>query len=110
MTRSFPRVPLAIALSSLCASGCAIFDSTPAGLAPGKFVSYTCEKNHRMSARLADDRKSVRVRSDAGSAELTPAADGTYTGDGYTFFTSGEKGVALRQGQKWIVEGCRAAG
>ena len=55
-----------VLLTAACATA-------PAGMQAGRFVDYACDNNARFSARLADDGKTVRVRSIHGAAALRKA-------------------------------------
>lgn len=88
-------------------AGCAT-PSTPAGMAPGKFVSFACADGKTFSARAAEGGASVRVRAHQGSAELDRKGDGVYEGDGYKLVT-GADGVTLMHDGKSQGKNCKAA-
>jgi hypothetical protein len=96
---------LALSLLAACASNPAV----PQGMAPGKFVSFSCEGGKVFSARAAEDSKSVRVRGLHGSAELDMKSDGVYEGDGYTLMTQGADAVTLMHSGKTEGKGCKPA-
>jgi hypothetical protein len=100
-------LPAFLALAGL--AGCAT-QSTPAGMAAGKFVSFACADGKSFSARAAEGGASVRVRAHHGSAELDRMADGVYEGDGYKLVTQGADGVALMHQGKPQGKNCKAAG
>jgi hypothetical protein len=95
-----------LALAGL--AGCAA-QSTPAGMASGKFVSFACADGKTFSARAAERGASVRVRAHHGSAELDRKADGVYEGDGYKLVTQGPDGVTLMHQGKQQGRNCKAA-
>lgn len=89
-------------------AGCAT-QSTPAGMAAGKFVSFACADGKSFSARAAEGGDSVRVRAHHGSAELDRKGDGVYEGDGYKLVTQGSEGVTLLHDGKPQGRNCKAA-
>jgi hypothetical protein len=96
-----------LALAGL--AGCAT-QTTPAGVAAGKFVSFACADGKTFSARAAEGGTTVRVRGHHGAAELDRKADGVYEGDGYKLITAGPEAVSLVHGGKPEVSKCKAAG
>jgi hypothetical protein len=95
---------LAAAALAACAT-----QSAPAGMAPGKFVSFACADGKTFSARATEDGTSVRVRALQGSAELDRKGDGVYEGDGYTLVTNGPDGASLAHEGKTQAKNCKAA-
>jgi len=95
---------LAVAVLAGCAT-----QSAPAGMAPGKFVSFACADGKTFSARATQDGASVRVRAHHGSAELDRKGDGVYEGDGYKLVTQGSDGVSLVHDGKTQGKNCKAA-
>ncbi len=90
----------------LALAACATMASAPAGMEAGKFVNYACEKGG-FQARWNPDTKSVRVRSHHGAAELSAAADGSYSGDGFVMRTAGADGVSLAHEGKVLNKNCK---
>jgi len=88
--------------------GCATPAALPPGVASGRFATFNCEGGKSFQARWAEDGKTVRVRGHHGAAELSPAADGAYDGEGYRLSTRGEGAVALSHGGKPYARGCKA--
>jgi hypothetical protein len=86
-------------------AGCATAPS--AGLETGKFVRFACNGGKSFAARISDDGKSLRVRTHEGAVELDAAGDGQFKGDGFTFFSGGDKGIALQHKDKWVGESCK---
>jgi hypothetical protein len=97
-------VAIAVAATTLVVSACAT--APIAGLEAGKFVRYDCAGSD-FSARMSDDGKDLRLRTKEGSVELTASADGTYRGDGFIFYGSSDRGIALRHNDKWLGERCK---
>lgn len=98
----------ALASSALVLAGCAS-TQVPAGMQPGKFVTFACADSKSFSVRAADGGDSVRVRAHHGSAELDRKADGVYEGDGYKLVTQGAEGVSLSHDGKSQGKSCKAA-
>ncbi len=101
------RISLPLCLT-LAVTACATTASAPAGMEAGKFVNYACEKG-AFQARWNPDTKSVRVRTHHGAAELSPAADGSYTGEGFVMRTGGADGVSLAHQGKVVNKHCKKA-
>jgi hypothetical protein len=94
-------------LATAVLAGCAS-TGAPAGMQPGKFVTFACADGKTFSARAADGGASVRVRGHHGSAELDRKADGVYEGDGYQLVTQGADAVSLVHGGKVQGKACKA--
>ena len=92
------------ALLGACASSAPVM---PSGAVVGRFATFACESSKTFQARWAEDGKSVRVRGHHGSAELSPAADGVFEGEGYRLVTRGEGAVSLAHGGKIQAAKCR---
>jgi len=102
---SIRLLPLVGAASlALLTAACA---TAPAGMQAGRFVDYACDKNARFSARLADDGKTVRVRSIHGSAELSDQGNGRFADADFVMTTGGERGISLEHNKKLIAENCK---
>lgn len=95
---------IALAAAAMTLSACAT--APIAGLEAGKFVRYDCTGSD-FSARMSDDGKTLRLRTKEGSMDLDAAGDGTYKGDGFTFYGSGDRGIALQHKDKWVGERCK---
>ena len=95
-----------VASSALVLAACATTASTPAGMEAGKFVNYGCDKGG-FQARWDPDGKTVRVRSQHGAAELTPAAEGSYSGEGFVLRTVGPDGISLAHEGKVLSKNCK---
>jgi hypothetical protein len=87
-------------------SGCASMSNAPAGLEPGRFVSFDCE-GQDFQARFNPDGNTVRVRTHYGAAELAAAADGVYQGDGFRLLTKSATGVTIEHAGKAIGKNCK---
>lgn len=101
MNRSLLPLLLMLAVAS-----CATTVEAPAGMEAGKFVNYGCDKGG-FQARWNPDGKTVRVRSHHGAAELAPAAEGSYSGDGFVLRTAGADGVSLAHEGKVLSKNCK---
>lgn len=99
------RLCLILSLTFAVAS-CATTAGTPAGMEAGRFVTYGCDKGG-FQARWNPDGKTVRVRSQHGAAELAPAAEGSYSGDGFVLRTGGPDGVSLAHEGKVLSKNCK---
>ncbi len=100
-------VRLCLTLSLTLASGaCATSAGTPGGMEAGKFVTFNCDKGS-FQARWDPDGKTVRVRSQHGAAELSPAAEGSYSGDGFVLRTVGPDGVSFAHEGKMLSKSCK---
>ena len=91
---------------TLAVVSCASMAGAPAGMEAGKFVTYGCDKGG-FQARWDPDGKTVRVRSHHGAAELVPAAEGSYSGDGFVLRTAGPDGVSLAHDGKVLSKNCK---
>jgi len=99
----FP-VPAAAALSVVLAA-CSTMTSAPAGMEPGKFVSFDCEGGD-FQARWNPETSTVRVRTHHGAAELSKVADDRFSGDGYELVSAG--GVTtLSHAGKVVSKNCK---
>jgi len=96
-------------LALVVLAGCASTPTVPAGLQPGKFVSFACGDGKTFSVRAAEGGETVRVRAHHGSAELDRKADGVYEGDGYQLITRGSAAVSLLHGGKSQGQNCKPA-
>lgn len=101
------RLCLPLSLTFALAA-CATTAETPAGMEAGKFVTFNCEKGS-FQARWNPDGKTVRVRSHSGAAELSSAAGGSYSGEGFVLQTAGPDGVSLAHGGKVLNKNCKKA-
>jgi len=101
MVRFYLTLVLTFAVAS-----CATMTGAPAGMEAGKFVTYGCDKGG-FQARWNQDGKTVRVRSHHGAAELAPAAEGSYSGDGFVLRTAGPDGVSLAHEGKVLSKNCK---
>lgn len=101
MNRSLLSLSLTLAVAS-----CTTTAEAPAGMEAGKFVNYGCDKGG-FQARWNPDGKTVRVRSHHGAAELAPAAEGSYSGDGFVLRTVGPDGVSLAHEGKVLSKNCK---
>ncbi len=90
----------------LSLAACATTAETPVGMEAGKFVTFNCDKGS-FQARWDPDGKTVRVRSQHGAAELLPAAEGSYSGDGFVLRTTGPDGVSLAHEGKVLSKSCK---
>lgn len=90
-------------------AGCATTSGVPAGMAPGKFVQFSCAGGKVFSARAADGGASVRVRAHHGAAELDRKGEGVYEGDGYRLVTAGPGAVSLIHDGKPQASQCKPA-
>ena len=86
-------------------AGCASGPTVPAGMQPGKFVSYECEGGKRLQARLAADGSTVRIRHEGGY-ELDHKGAGVYEGEGWQLKTQGA--VERHHKGKVAARNCRA--
>lgn len=91
-----------VLLTAACATA-------PAGMQAGRFVDYACDNNARFSARLADDGKTVRVRSIHGAAELADQGGGRFADSEFVLTTGGERGISLEHNKKVIAANCKRA-
>lgn len=89
---------------------CATSNPMPSGVAAGKFVTFSCESSKTFQARWAEDGKTVRVRGHHGSAELSPAGQGVFEGEGYRLVTVGDGAVSLAHGGKPQAAKCKVMG
>jgi len=103
MVRSCLTLSLTLALAA-----CATTAQAPAGMEAGKFVTFNCDKG-AFQARWNPDAKSVRVRSHHGAAELTPAAEGSYSDDSFVLGTAGPDGISLAHEGKVLSKNCKKA-
>jgi hypothetical protein len=99
---------LGVAVGALAlVAGCA---TAPAGMKPGQFVAYQCAQGHKgFQARYNADTKSVRVRALHGSAELSGAGDGKFTGEGYVLDATNAAAVSLTHNGKLESSQCKAS-
>jgi hypothetical protein len=65
----------------LLTAACAFGPQLPAGVKAGEFTRMSCDAGRTFALRVAEDGKSVRVRTMHGAAELGLQADGAYAGD-----------------------------
>jgi hypothetical protein len=80
----------------------------PAGLVADKFVTMNCAENKSFQVRWAADGKTLRVRSHAGSAELSRQPDGKYAADGFVLDLAGAGGASLDAAGKSQGKACKA--
>lgn len=97
-------------LAAVLLAACASSSPSIQGLSAGRFVTLSCADGKSFQLRAADDGKTVRVRSHAGSAELERQADGSFTGDGFSFKPSAEGGMSLDHAGKSQGKACKSAG
>jgi hypothetical protein len=97
-------VPAAAALSIFLAA-CSTMTPPPAGMEPGKFVSFDCEGGD-FQARWNPETSTVRVRTHHGAAELSKVADGRYSGDGFELVSAGGA-TTLSHAGKVVSKNCR---
>jgi hypothetical protein len=95
---------MAAAAAALLA-GCATV-TPPAGMVPGKFVSFDCPGGQDFQARFNPDGNTVRVRSHSGAAELSAQGE-NYAGDGFTLTLKGAEGISLSFGGKTLGRNCK---
>jgi hypothetical protein len=103
MLRMFVSAAAAVVLAS-----CATTGATTSALERGKFVAFDCE-GQAFQARLSAEGNTVRVRTQHGAAELSPAGESRYSGDGFTLHTKGSNGIALEHGGKLLGKNCKRA-
>ncbi len=91
-----------VAAVAACATGA----PPPAGMEVGRFVTYDCE-GQDFQARFNAEGNTVRVRTHHGAAELSPAGNGVYAGDGFKLTVDG--GVTIEHDGKVLGRNCRRA-
>ena len=91
---------------TLSLAACATTAATPGGMEGGKFVTFNCDKGS-FQARWDPDGKTVRVRSQHGAAELSPADERSYAGDGFVLRTAGPDGISLSHEGKVLSKSCK---
>lgn len=99
------RLCLSLSFTAALAA-CATTPAAPGGMEAGKFVTFNCDKGS-FQARWDPDGKTVRVRSQHGAAELSPAAEESYSGDGFVLRTAGPDGVSLAHEGKVLSKSCK---
>ena len=105
---SKPPMRLGLAISAaLLASACAT-TSVPEGMKAGEFVRLSCAAQS-FQVRAADDGRSVRVRSQHGSAELDKKADGVFEGEGFALSALGDQRISLSHNGKLLGSRCKPA-
>lgn len=91
------------AITTVTIAGCATV-GTVGGLETGNLVRYACE-GHGFSARVADDYKSVRVRTHEGSVNLDRTDGDEFKGEGWVLKTQG--GLQLLHKDKVVAKSCK---
>ncbi len=91
------------AIAALTIVGCASLGPV-GGLESDKLVRYDCE-GHDFSARIADDSKSVRVRTHEGSVNLDRGEGDEFKGEGWVLKTQG--GLQLLHKEKVVARNCK---
>lgn len=102
MQTRFVLVIGAVAALAACATGAPV----PAGLEAGRFVNFDCD-GQDFQARFDPDGKTVRVRTHHGAAELAPAGDGVFQGEGFKLVMRGAAGVTIEHGGKALGRNCK---
>lgn len=92
--------------TSVAVVGCAATAQAPAGMQAGQFVAFDCE-GQDFQARFNPQGNTVRVRSHAGSAELSAAGSDVYAGEGYRLSLKGKDGIVLEHGGKVLGKNCK---
>ncbi len=100
------RVWSVLSLAAVLA-GCATGPSVTTGMKAGQFVDYACDGGKRLSARMAADASTVRVRYEGGY-ELDRKADGSYEADGWKL-GSADGRLNLAHNGKVVAKGCKPA-
>lgn len=94
-----------LATIALACSACATTDGPIAGIETTSYTTFTCE-GKGFSARLEEDRRSMRLRTPEGSVNVVAAGDGMYKGDGWTLASS-EGAVTLKHRDKVVAKNCK---
>lgn len=56
---------------------------------------------------MEEGNQAVRLRTHEGSVTATHADDGSFKGDGWTFYPTGANGIALAHKDKIVAKNCR---